>query len=127
PRQQTATASASPAPAGTAGDKNILHQVRRNETLHSIAHRYGVRITDLRNWNDIPYDSDDIQLNSSLVVYLGKDNTTSVAAADKEEPVKRQTPSIVNHKVRRGETVATIADDYGVTIADIRKHNRLNR
>lgn len=128
PRQQTATASTSPAPASTpTGDKKILHQVRRNETLHSIANRYGVRITDLRNWNDIPYDSDHIQLNTSLVVYLGKDNTTSVAAADKEEPVKRQTPSIVNHKVRRGETVATIADDYGVTIADIRKHNRLNR
>lgn len=136
PRQQPAVASTSSAPTPakddiSTGGKKILHQVRRNETLNSIANRYGVRIADLRNWNNIPYDSDHIQLNSSLVVYLGKDApaSTSVAAVEKkEEPaVKRQTSGTSSHKVRRGETIATIADDYGVSIADIRKHNNLNR
>ncbi len=110
------------------GNKRIYHQVRRSETLHSIANRYGVRIADLRNWNNIPYDSDNIQINTNLVVYLGKENTQVASAepADTRTTSAAERPSIVKHKVRRGETVATIADDYGVSIGDIRKHNNLN-
>ncbi len=112
------------------GNKKIYHQVRRSETLHSIANRYGVRIADLRNWNNIPYDSDNIQVNTNLVVYLGKEATQVASAtptAERTAPVaEHQTASIVKHKVRRGETVATIADDYGVSISEIRKNNNLN-
>lgn len=134
PRRSEPTTVAAKAEERTepaSSSKKVYHQVRRNETLHSIANRYGVRIADLRNWNNIPYDSDNIQANTNLVVYLGKDNASQLASS---EPVEqrtaqtgeRQTATATKHKVRRGETVATIADDYGVSINDIRKSNNLN-
>lgn len=117
------------APQQVTGQKQIVHKVRRNETLHSIANRYGVRIADLRNWNDISYDSDHIAIDRNLVVYLGKEaeQQAPIAQEENEAVSGKEIPKIANHKVRRGETIATIADDYGVSIDDIRKYNRLNK
>lgn len=115
--------------APVAGQKKIVHKVRRNETLHSIANRYGVRIADLRNWNNIPYNSDHISVDRNLVVYSGKEvEPVAEDEQDANEAVSaKDAIKIASHKVRRGETIATIADDYGISIDDIRKHNRLNK
>ncbi len=107
----------------SAGKKKIHHRVRRGQSLNSIARRYGVRVSDLRNWNNIPYNSDNIRANSSLIVYV-KDTGSS----SKQKSVgKIASPRIVRHTVRRGETVGKIADSYGVSISSIRRHNKLNR
>lgn len=106
----------------TENTKNIQHRVSKGETLHSISKRYGVRIADLRNWNNIPYDSDEIVLNDKLVIFVGKEIATN-------EPAKSNAKhsvvasKIVKHKVRAGETLAQIADDYDVSVASIAKLN----
>ncbi|MFN4082267.1 MAG: LysM peptidoglycan-binding domain-containing protein [Bacteroidia bacterium] len=35
------------------GDKNTVHIVEKGETLQSIANKYGVRVTDIINWNEL--------------------------------------------------------------------------
>ncbi len=112
--------------AQAGGKKKIYHKVGRGETLLGISKQYGVRIADLRNWNNIPYNSNYIRANSTLTVYLNGEGE-SEAVASNSQPASSGTPEIVEHRVRRGETVGKIADTYGVNIASIRHHNKLNR
>ena len=107
---------------GLSGD-GITHTVQRGETLYSIASKYGIRLTDLRNWNAIPYDNDNIKVGSKLVIAQNK--TGKNLAGKKPKLKKIETPKIYKHKVRRGETLAKIADDFNVSIASIKKDNNL--
>ncbi len=134
--------------------KALVHTVsQQGETLYSIANRYGVRLTDLRNWNNLPIDNNSVQLGQKLVIYApakaaGTPNTvvpqapsadnSSLASADKEKktPIektqaatensqKKNATKTVIHKVSRGETLAQIADDYNTSISAISKANGL--
>ncbi|MCX7930635.1 MAG: LysM peptidoglycan-binding domain-containing protein [Chlorobi bacterium] len=52
--------------------------------------------------------------------------TQGAPAASTLSPVQTVTP-YMTHRVRRGETLAQIADDYGTTVAELRRINRLRR
>ncbi len=136
--------------------KAIVHTVsQQGETLYSIASRYGVRLTDLRNWNNLPIDNNSVQLGQKLVVYAPAKNVGSsqmasadtkveaglevkteqkadaVHSADQKTPIEKNglgeklTQKFQVHKVGRGETLAQIADDYNTSISAISKANGL--
>jgi len=107
---------------GTAlADTYIMHEVQKGETIYSIANKYSVRIADLRNLNNIPYD----------VEVLGPGRNIKIAPTHKPaQPnnltaAKTKRPVVVKHQVQPGETLAQIADDYNVSIDDIKTWNRL--
>ncbi len=105
----------------------IYHRIRRGETLISIARRYGVTVRQLRQWNNLR--SNRIIAGKKLVIYL----PGASRIAQRRQPTQRSarqqvaTARFVTHKVRRGETVASIARKYGTTPEQIRKYNRLDR
>ncbi len=107
----------------------IYHRIRRGETLISIARRYGVTVRQLRQWNGLR--SNRIIAGKKLIIYLpgasrvawrSKSSRQRSAASPSTAALK-----VVKHKVRRGETVASIARKYGTTPEQIRKYNRLDR
>ncbi|HYF03119.1 MAG TPA: LysM peptidoglycan-binding domain-containing protein [Patescibacteria group bacterium] len=130
--------------------KQTLHVVRQGENLYSIARRYGVRLTDLRNWNNIPYEEDAVRAGAQLIVAQSgtplpqssgdlavtstpilpdpkaQPNTAAVGHAVTATP-KTPVVKVVQHKVVRGETLAQIADDYGVSMESIRASNKLKK
>ncbi|MCU0425041.1 MAG: LysM peptidoglycan-binding domain-containing protein [Candidatus Kapabacteria bacterium] len=100
--------------------KKIEHEVVAGETLYSIAARYDVRLSDMRNWNNIPYNSDKVSLGDNLTLYVDKNYrpesaNTNVAAK----------PGTLKHTVKQGETLAQIADDYGITVDELRKSSKM--
>ncbi len=141
----------STAPAG----KVVTHRVRKGETLYNIANRYGVRIADVRNWNNLSYEDDNVREGMVLTIRATAANTmllnrpttsrtdeeqaatptTSDRITDTEEDTtptrvnlsKTKLPTIVQHKVRKGETLAQIADEYGIPVAIIRKASNLKK
>jgi membrane-bound lytic murein transglycosylase D len=141
----------STAPAG----KVITHRVRKGETLYNIASRYGVRIADVRNWNNLSYEDDNVREGMSLTIRVSSNGSTLASSrlpapslnadiseltrpertSDIEEDVvptrvnlsKTKLPTIVQHKVRKGETLAQIADEYGVSVGIIRKASNLKK
>jgi membrane-bound lytic murein transglycosylase D len=122
-----------PAQPVVASKKQAVHVVRQGENLYAIAQRYGVRLTDLRNWNNIPYDADAVRIGAKLIVAQGPNTPApeNIASAEpiaqpKKETV-RKTPKVVKHKVVRGETLAQIADDYNVSMEVIRATNKLKK
>ncbi|TAE28601.1 MAG: LysM peptidoglycan-binding domain-containing protein [Candidatus Kapaibacterium sp.] len=102
--------------------KKITHSVKDDETLYSISARYNVRMSDLRNWNDIPYNSDKVSEGAELTLYVDKNFRPE--DANKKPAVKQGT---VQHTVARGETLAQIADSYGVTIDDLRRFSSMSK
>jgi membrane-bound lytic murein transglycosylase D len=114
-----------PAPQPAASTtKKVIHRVRRGETLNSIASHYGIRVSDLRNWNNVGYHSH-LKKGQSLAIYIERQptitkETTQTAAQPAKAASKKHW---VDYKVRSGDTMAKIADDFDVTLADIKKWN----
>lgn len=112
----------SPVPANS---KKVTHEIRSGETLYNIATRYGVRLADLRNWNNIPYNSDKVALGEQLTIYVDKNRRDDEGVdANAIKPVKTV---IIAHVVKKGETLAKIADDYEVSMNDIRTSSSMKK
>ncbi|MFQ5532500.1 MAG: LysM peptidoglycan-binding domain-containing protein [Candidatus Methylomirabilales bacterium] len=84
--------------------------VQPGDTLWEIARDYRVSTQDLKRWNN---------LNSSLI-YPGRTLQIHPHSSDMGQTVWRQ------HRVRRGETLSTIARRYRTTVALLMEMNRLN-
>lgn len=134
--EQVAQNDQSSGTSGNGTQKTITHVVEKGETLFSIAQRYGMRLSDLRNLNNLSYDNDNISVGKELVISTNsapKQDQPAVAAADstkaEKEPVieKIVQTKTVRHKVRSGETLAQIADNYGMTMKEIMDLNHLKK
>lgn len=90
------------APAGSAGP--TTHRVERGDTLSEIADQYNVTVAQLRQWNNIR--GSNIRVGQRLSVYT-----------DQGQPRE--------HVVRRGDTLIEIAQQYGVSVANIKDWNNL--
>jgi membrane-bound lytic murein transglycosylase D len=92
------------------------YEVQKGDNLFSIAKKFNVSLEDLKKWNNL--EDLNVQLGSKL------------ALANKEESPVAETPKtetkIVEHKVRKGEYLGTIAKKYGVTVAEIKEWNSLD-
>jgi membrane-bound lytic murein transglycosylase D len=94
------------------------HLVRRGETLQSIARRYDVSLSDLREWN---------RLRSSTVKY-GQRLVLTPPGTSKPERSTKSKPSgkkISTHRVRKGDTLSSIAERHGITVSTLKSLNRI--
>lgn len=89
----------------------VRYTVRRGDNLTEIARRYGVSIADLRNWNSL----------SSSRIYSGQ---TLTLYPDDPQPAPSKR-GWISYKVKRGDTLTSIANAYDATPADVRKWNAL--
>jgi membrane-bound lytic murein transglycosylase D len=108
-----------------------------------IAEWYGVRASDIRNWNDIAYGSHiypgqklDLWIDPPKAERLRNVNTMSFAEkqsmiATEKTPSGPRVASVsrgegwIQYKVRSGDTLEKIARDHNVTIRDLQSWNRL--
>jgi membrane-bound lytic murein transglycosylase D len=129
-----------------AGRKKINYVVKKGETLGHIAEWYGVRTSDLRNWNNVPYGRL-LQAGRSLAIWVESskyDQYTKVAQmslAEKNKFAKKNRPASDDdaengmtagtkkgegeHLVTRGETLGSIAKKYQLSIAELKEMNDL--
>ena len=96
------------------------YQIRSGDTLGAIADRFGVSITDLRNWNNIRGNR--IIAGDTLVVGSGGSSSTSSATTTAAAPASG---SAIRYRIRSGDNLAVIAKRHGVSIDDLRKWNGL--
>lgn len=87
------------------------HKVKKTETLHSIASKYHVSVDDLKSANNL--GSVQVKKGDTLII----PPRTAKAETVEENPA--------TYKVKRGDTVARIAKKTGVSVADLKKWNRL--
>lgn len=100
----------------------IYHKVRSGEVLSRIARKYHTTVKNIKHWNSMK--SDRLRIGQRLIV--GWENgVPSIKSSQK----KKSTASTDNkgsyHKVRKGETLSTIAQQYGTTVAKLKRANNL--
>lgn len=128
--QQAATSQIIPA-----GKSAVTYTVKRNESLLSIADLFNSRVSDVRNWNNIPY-TETIKVGQKLTVYVPEEKAGFYASLDnlsssertitKTAVNKTNNKSWVTHKVRKKETLYSIAAKYDVDVKKLKEWNKLS-
>ena len=122
-----ATQSTPSSGGGSAESRQHLvhHKVKHGETLFSIATNYGVAVSDVREWNNISGKAH-LKSGQSLKIYQGR-----AAAAEPQTSTVRATKKTgsedkhwINYRVRRGETMAKVAANFGVSLREMKAWNK---
>jgi len=101
------------------------YTVQKGETLTSIANNYGLTIDELKQLNDIAPETEHIVEGVRLKVPNVKPKNIAQNSANQIPIKKINSTKTVSHKVKSGETLAKIADDYDVSIDEIKKLNKI--
>ena len=133
---------------GTRFSRHVTrYKVRKGDTVLSVADDFGVPAERIRKWNHLSGNS----LNRHRVILIhrplaesgagersearpgaksrsGKRGTitsASVSKSHKTQRVRASTRSahIVRHRVRKGETLSSIASSYNTSVAELRREN----
>jgi membrane-bound lytic murein transglycosylase D len=116
------------APVIPEGYTAVDYTVKKDDSLLGIADRFNTRVSDIRNWNNIPYTTT-IRVGQKLSIYVPKDNEDYYTSLDKSTKIEEKAileSEIVYHKIRRGESLGLIASRYGVRVSDIKDWNHLS-
>lgn len=121
------------------GKSPIRYIVKKDDSLTKIAETFETRITDLRIWNDIPFDRK-ISAGDSLIIYVPNEKyyffkQLANYSQVEQETIKRVADINNNsveikkrqiyHTVRRGENLTLIANRYNVAVSDLKEWNNL--
>ncbi len=112
----------------------IEHQVSRGESLYSIAREYGVSRKELAVANDLSSPRARLRTGTKLLIPMNKEEFLAEkkkeeekrgeTSAKKEEIKKSETAGV--HAVQKGETLFSIAENYGVNIAKLKGLNDIS-
>ncbi|MBF0105382.1 MAG: LysM peptidoglycan-binding domain-containing protein [Deltaproteobacteria bacterium] len=100
------------------------YTVRPKDTLIQIALKHGVKVADIKAWNNLA--TNNIRSGQKLMI-AGKaqQKTKSTTVAAKQSTTKNKRDGYIIHHIRSGETLWSLSKRYGVKISDIKKWNRL--
>ena len=108
-------------------EREVTYRVRRGDSLGSIARRYHVTTTQIKEWNGLR--SNTIHPGQKLVIRTGSKASVSAAKSGTSSKKKSSTRqhSARYYTVKRGDTLSGIASKYkGVTVTQIKRANNLS-
>jgi LysM repeat protein len=95
----------------------IKHKVRQGETLDSIAQKYKTSVGAIRSANHL----------SKQRLVAGQKLNVPLRSFKVSGPAEKATKSgrAMNHRVQKGDTLASLSRKYGIPVAEIRQINHL--
>jgi len=120
------------------------HIVKRNQKMSEIADMYGVTIAQIKTWNRLKSTSLKAGKNLKIHVAFGDEplladlkstksekSSASKSVAEKSQTRRDKESKAIEenefHKVKSGETLDKLSKKYGVTIAQIKEWNNLDK
>ena len=131
----------------TSKEEVIIHEVRRGETLKSIADKYGTNTSRIKKENDLTSNTINRGQKLQITVYkkvLADDNNSSKKSesstkrvespkkekdtkADKRRERTKKDTKAKSHTVKSGESLDRIARKYGVSVNELKKANNIKK
>lgn len=113
-------------------DKKLVeYKVKKYDNLIDIADLFSVRVSELRNWNNLPYTTG-VHVGQKLNVYVPEDKFEYFSSINKLNRNQKMNVLYstgdgrwIKHKIRRGEVIGKIAEKYGVRVSQIKKWNNI--
>lgn len=110
------------ASSGTSNKKKVIYKVRSGDVVGSIAERYKVRASDIRQWNRLRGNL--IRAGQNLTIWVNPSRQIATATASRKAP--QDIPGSKTYMVQPGDTLWDISNKYkGLTIEKIKKLNNL--
>lgn len=107
------------------GKSKKFHTVKQGESLWTISRRYNVPHKSLAKWNGMaPLDT--LHLGKKLVIWKSNKTKPTKVSYSPLDQRKKQIRKI-NYTVRKGDSVARIADKFNVRIKDIKRWNKIGK
>lgn len=95
------------------GKKFYVHTVEQGNTLYSIAKAYNVSEAEIKEHN--PEAGAGLKIGQTIKIPVSEKSQTQVE--------KRRKKEFIQHKVRAGQTLYSIARDYNISVATLREDN----
>ena len=96
-----------------------VHTVKKGETLSAIAKKYHVSVSNLKKWNNLRRDA--ISVGQKLTLYTS--GAPMATSSTNSTPQGSTAPKY--YVVKAGDTLASIAKKYHVSVKEIKKWNKL--
>ncbi len=110
-----------PAPELYEQPEKIRYRVRRGDYLGRIAERYGVGVSQIKNWNGMR--SNTVKVGQNLIIYPKK-STQEIASNIKPS---QSNSSEKTYTVRNGDSLWSISQKFpGVSVQNIKKWNDIS-
>jgi len=111
--------------------EKIVYKVRRGDNLNSIAQKFGTTVSAIKKKNNL-YKSNKIFPGQNLLIRSARaveveppeEDEPAVAASSQKADNSPANPE--THKVKRGETLSTIAAKYGLSVSALQKANKIS-
>lgn len=109
------------------GRDKVVHRVRRGDTLWDISRRYGVSVRRLAQWNGMA-PKDYLRPGQKLVIWVKPQpqRSAGLSRVNASLPISAMIQPL-RYIVRRGDSLARIAQRFRVTVNDLRKWNGLQK
>ena len=91
---------------------SISYTVQSGDTLSGIAEEYGVTVAELQAWNNIS-NPNDIYAGEVLKIYTNGSGDSGNGGS-------------ISYTVQSGDTLSTIAEEYGVTVEELVEWNNIS-
>ena len=117
-----------------AGKVVVAYHVKKKDSLLKIAQLFDVRVSDIRNWNNLPY-TNVIQVGQELSLYVSESKKDFYASLDNQSETEKEVAKSgiasnsntwTYHKIIKGESLSYIAAKYGVDIYSLKEWNDLS-
>ncbi len=108
-----------------AQQERIRYKVRSGDFLGKIAARYGVRVSQIKQWNGLR--SNNLRIGQRLTIYPRKRSTSTKSTATASVRKQNFPAGTKVHIVRRGDSLWTISRKYpGISVDNLKKWNGIS-
>lgn len=111
-----------PLPQFFDSDSKIRYRVKSGDYLGKIARRYGVRVSQIKQWNGLR--SNNLRIGQRLIIYPRKPTTSTSATAQTTPKKTINTEGKSTYRVKKGDSLWSISQKFpGVSVQNIKDWN----
>ncbi len=121
--EQELKAQETPLPELVKAEERIRYRVKSGDYLGRIAERYGVRVSQIKEWNGLR--SNDLRIGQRLTIFPRKPVVANTTPQNKANTQNNN--ELKYHTVQEGDSLWTISKKYpGITIENLREWNGIS-